>query len=296
MSAKTCLITGATSGIGRATAVELGRLGWDLWLVGRDERRGAAVARDIEKLGRGGRVRFLRADISSLAEVRALADDVRRDAGHLDVLVNNAGARILRPGRSVDGVELTFATNHLGHFVLTLLLIDLLARAEAGRVINVSSSAHHAGRGDFAAVLSMERYDGRKAYAEAKLANVLFTRELSRRLQGTAICVNAVDPGGVATRFAKNNGLIPWMRHYVAYARHGKLLTPKRGCRTVVYLASSEAVAGASGGYYFDGRPAEMSAAAKDNASAFRLWLLSLKLAGIRPQEITGLPFRCFED
>ena len=144
MHHKTCLITGATSGIGRATAIELGRLGWDLWLVGRDSRRGEAVVRTVKRLGKGGRTSFIQTDLSSLEAVRALVTQVRRETARIDVLINNAGARYLAPGRSRDGIERTFATNHLGPFLLTLLLVDLLARSEAGRVVNVASSAHHA--------------------------------------------------------------------------------------------------------------------------------------------------------
>lgn len=285
MSRKTCLITGATSGIGRATALELGRLGWDLWLAGRDKRRGESMARVIERLGKGGRARFIATDVSSLREVRALANAVRAETRHLDVLVNNAGARIMSFGRSADGIELTFATNHLGHFLLTLLLLDLLSLPGAGRVVNVSSGAHRAGRGDFEGVLGGRPYDGRKAYAEAKLANVLFTREFSRRLQGASVTAYAADPGGVATRFALNNGIIAWLRHCVAYARHGTLLTPRQGCRTIVALATLAAENLSSGGYYFDSKEVQSSKQAQNEHLSRKLWDLSVTLSGINPAE-----------
>ncbi len=283
---QTCLITGATSGLGRATALELGRLGWSLWLVGRNPRRGEAVADRINRSGTGAQAQFIRADVSSLAAMRSLAAQVERQAPRLDVLINNAGARHMDAAESADGVERTFATNHLGHFVLTLSLLGALGRSEDGRIINVASSAHRGGRGEFEEVLKASPYDGRRAYAESKLANVLFTLELARRLAGTRIKVNAVDPGGVATRFARNNGLVAWVRHCAFYLRHGSLLFPRRACRTIVWLASSAEATALTGGYYHDKKPVNMSPLARDAELAGRLWELSKRLVGASGSDV----------
>ena len=217
MKGKTCVITGGTSGLGRATAYALGAMGADLLLVGRNERAAHLIMAKIAAGPGAGKVEFIRADISSLTDVRRLADGLRRRRATIDVLVNNAGARFDHYQTSSDGVELTFATNHLGHFLLTALLLDRLMAATQGRVITVASAAHAAATGgDW--ILSRNDYDRKAAYAKSKLANIMFSYELAERLRHTAVVSAAVDPGGVATHLGRNNGLIPWLRHLTFYA------------------------------------------------------------------------------
>ena len=278
MKGKTCVITGATSGIGRAAAVQMGRLGADLILTGRDERKGAGLVRRLQRDSACGTARFMRADLSVQREVRALAAAIRSQCPRIDVLINNAGARFDTYRTTPDGIESTFATNHLSHFLLTLLLLDQLKASEEARVITVGSGAHSSVRGDFERCLYAEKYDRKIAYGNSKLANLMFAYELSRRLEGTKITSNAVDPGGVATNLGRNNGIVSWLRHVGYHAMKGELLSPEKGAETIVYLASSPAVEGVTGKYFFQKRKIESSAISKDEAAAEWLWELSLRM------------------
>jgi len=253
-----------------------------LWLVGRDPDRGMRVVRAIERLGTGASARFERVDVSELHEVEALAERVRAEADSLDVLINNAGTRLMESRRSTAGIESTFATNHLGHFALTLLLREPLESSGRARVINLTSDEHRAGTGDFEAVLKADPYDGRRAYSESKLANLLFTLELSRRWAHGGITANAVDPGGVLTRFARNNGLWAWFRHCAFYVKERSLLTARQACRTVVWLAAANEVAGVTGRCFSSTRQEiTPSPCAQDHAVARKLWELSEQLSGV---------------
>ncbi len=274
------VITGATSGIGRATALGLAREGgWELWLVGRSRGRGERVVQEVRHLGQGNRARFVQVDLANLGEVRELLKTLNAEIPWLHVLVNNAGARFMEEGRSAEGIERTFATNHLGHFMLTLGLKERLVASGRGRVVNVASSAHSVGRGEFAEVLESKEYDGRRAYAESKLANVVFTFELARRWSKVPATVNAVDPGGVVSRFGLNNGIGAWVRHVGYYLKQGSLLGARRASETVVYLASAPEVAGVSGRYFRDKREVECSSVARDPALGARLWEVSERSA-----------------
>ena len=281
MKGKTCVITGATSGIGRAVAVQMGRLGADLILTGRDERKGAGLVRRLQRNPACGTARFMRADLSVQREVRELAAAIRSQCPRVDVLINNAGARFDTFRLTPDGIESTFATNHLSHFLLTLLLLDTLRAAESARVITVGSGAHSGARGDFERSFRSETYDRKVAYGSSKLANVMFAYELARRLRGTNVTSNAMDPGGVATNLGRNNGIISWLRRVVYHALKGELLSPEKGAETIVYLASSPAVEGVSGKYFFRKREIESSAISKDEAAAKRLWESSLRMTGL---------------
>jgi len=278
MQDRICLITGATSGIGRATAVELARLGATLILVGRNERKAAQVRHAIGRLPGNHPVEFLQADLSRQQDVRQVAAAVVRKYERLDVLINNAGARFSRYEESVDGIEQTLATNHLSHFLLTLLLWEQLHQAPAARVITVSSGAHHGVSNEIQATWPAEAYDRKVAYGQSKLANVMFTYELARRLKGTQATANALDPGGVATNLGRNNGLVAWAKHLVFYALKGQLLSPRQGADTVVYLASSPEVAGVSGQFFYQRKPCKSSAVSYDEPASRRLWETSLKL------------------
>ena len=281
MKGKTCVITGATSGIGRAAAVQLGRLGADLILTGRDERKGAALVRRLQRDPVGGTAHFIRADLSIQREVHELAVAIRSRCARVDVLINNAGARFDTFQMGPDKVEMTFATNHLSHFLLTLLLHDKLKAARAARVVTVASGAHSGASGDFERCFRAETYDRKAAYGNSKLANLMFAYELTLRMKGTKITSNAVDPGGVATNLGRNNGIVSWLRHVGYHALKRKLLSPRKGAETIVFLASSPAVEGVSGKYFFRKMEIESSRISRDEAAAMRLWESSLRLTGM---------------
>jgi NAD(P)-dependent dehydrogenase (short-subunit alcohol dehydrogenase family) len=181
-----------------------------------------------------------------------------------------------------QGLEMTLALNHLGHFLLTNLLLDVLRESAPARIINISSGSQTSGI-DFDNLKEWRSYDGRKAYAQSKLANMLFTLELSRRLEGTGVTANAVDPGGVATNFNRNNGWLYWLRHVVAHVKAGNLIGPATAAETNIYLAASSDVAEVSGGYFYKKQVIPASEAAMDRGAAERLWQVSAVLTGLSP-------------
>ncbi|MBU5614614.1 SDR family oxidoreductase [Geomonas azotofigens] len=289
MTGKICLVTGASSGIGRATALALAREGATLIGVGRDRVRCERSAEAIVRASGNYKVEFWQADLSSQEEVRGIARRFHAVHPRLDLLVNNAGGRFARRLTTAQGVEMTFALNHLGHFLLTLLLLERLRQTGRARVVNVTSAAHRACPGiDFYDLNLKREYDGRRAYAQSKLANLLFTYELARRLAGSGITANAAAPGNVLSRFSLNNGLGSWLSHIAGSLKSGRLVGPRRGARTVLYLAWAEEVAGKTGGYYADEREASSSPASYDQAAAGRLWRASLELTGLADQAQEG--------
>jgi NAD(P)-dependent dehydrogenase (short-subunit alcohol dehydrogenase family) len=278
LKGKVCLVTGATSGIGAVTARELARRGAAVVLVGRDPAKcSAAVAQIQHQTGNTG-VEALLADLSSQRQVRELARQFRARHGRLDVLVNNAGGIWLGRLETEDGLEMTFAVNHLASFLLTLSLIDLLKMSAPARIINVASRAHVGASLDFDDLQGERRYSGWQAYCRSKLANLLFTAELARRLAGMGVTANALHPGWVATGFAGNNG---WRGRLWRLAARCFAIGPEKGARTVVYLAAAPEVAGVSGAYFVKERPAAPSPAALDRPAAQRLWQVSLALTGL---------------
>lgn len=279
MQDKICLITGATSGIGKAAALKLADTGASLILLSRNEKKGEKICNQIKEKN-NTQVKFYKADISSMKQVRNVSEKIKSDFNHIDVLINNAGARFDNYFKNDEGIELTFATNHLGHFLLTLSLIAMLKKSSQGRVINISSAAHANGTEELYDIVVPERYDRRLAYGRSKLANLYFTYELASRLQSSKITVNAVDPGGVATNFSRNNGIIPWMKHYLSYLLNLKLISPQKASETVVYLASSDEVGRISGKYFFEKKEINSSSASYSKETAMKLWQLSLKLTG----------------
>jgi NAD(P)-dependent dehydrogenase (short-subunit alcohol dehydrogenase family) len=286
------VITGATSGIGRAAALALAGRGFDLFLIGRDEARGERVRRACRRRHRAGQIEFLRADLAVFADVRRVAAAVRGACDRVDVLINNAGARNDQYDATSEGIERTFAANHVGHFLLTDLLRPLLEKSSPGRVITVASSVHT--NADLANgwIGAPERYQRHRAYANSKLANVVFARELAARADPALLVSNAVDPGRVATRFARNNGVTRWLKHIGVHAMRRELVSASRGAETVVYLAVSERGAHVTGGYLRDCEVVSPSALAQDPAVGRELWMLSERLVGLREMtnDSRGLP------
>lgn len=281
-----CLVTGATSGMGRATAQALAKSGATVVLVGRDEEKGAATTALIQRQTGNHAVEFMRADLSSQDEIRRLVARFGARHRHLNVLVNNVGALFLRRQQSVDGIEMTFALNHLAPFLLTDLLLDALRAGAPARVVNLSSYGHKAGHVDFYD-LQFERrpYSGIAAYRQSKLADLLFTYELARRLARAPITVNAVNPGNVATHFGFDN--FRFLRGAALKVAEGLYAlairqTAEQGARTAVYLATSSEVAGVSGAYFEKAVAVPSSAESMDSAAAKRLWDVSAELTGVR--------------
>ncbi len=275
MAGKTVLLTGATSGIGRAAAVELAGMGAHMVLVGRDQGRLGTVVGGIES--RGGTVDTLVADLTSMEEVRGLASRFLDRYDRLDVLVNNAGLVIGKRELTADGYEHTFALDHLAPFLLTDLLMGRLKASAPSRVVTVSSVAHVFGRIHFDDIMLERGYDPLRAYSQAKLANIMFTYELSRRLEGTGVTANCLHPGIVRTNFAKGVG--GWFGAVMLLLRP-IMIGPEEGARTTVYLASSPEVEGATGGYYVRRKKARSSRRSYDQEDQKRLWELSAELAG----------------
>jgi NAD(P)-dependent dehydrogenase (short-subunit alcohol dehydrogenase family) len=279
MRDKVCLVTGASSGIGRETALALAERGARLVLLCRSRERGEEMRRTItERTGRDD-VSLVLADLSSQAEIRRVAAEILAAEPRIDVLVNNAGLVNLRREVTGDGIEAVLAVNHLAYFLLTNLLLDRLRASGKARIVNVSSDAHKF-RGFDLDDLQFERrkYGWSAAYGQSKLCNILFTRELARRLEGSGVTVNALHPGAVATRLAQNNG---WWAVALGKLLALFLRTPAKGAETSVYLATSPEMEGITGRYFSDCREARPSRMAEDDAAAKRLWEISARLTGL---------------
>jgi retinol dehydrogenase 12 len=283
MKGTVCVVTGATSGIGKAAATALARLGATVVLVGRDRGRTEAAAAEIAPVS-ASPPRAEVADLASLEQVRGLAgrlDGLER----IDVLINNAGLVLGERRITPDGLEHVFALNHLAPFLLTSLLLPKLTASAPARVVTVTSDAHSAARLDLNDPNLEHGWDSWRSYANSKLANILFTRELARRLDGTGVTANCAHPGVVRTGFGRESR--PLLKLGIVIARPF-MLSPERGADTIVYLASSPDVAGQTGGYYVKRQRREPSAAARDDAAARELWELSEKLTGLGPARPAG--------
>ncbi|HXP18462.1 MAG TPA: SDR family oxidoreductase [Streptosporangiaceae bacterium] len=277
MGGRVCVVTGASSGIGQAASVALAGLGATVVLVCRDRGRGQNAMAEVGAAARGGEPSLELADLSSAEQVRDLAG---RLAGlpRIDVLVNNAGLVIYHRQLTADGLEHTFALNHLAPFLLTNLLRPKLEASGPARVVTVASTAHRGARLDLDDLQLEHRYSAMLAYSNSKLANILFTRELARRLDGTGVTANCLHPGTVRTRFGQTGSA--WLRLGIAIAAPF-FRSPEQGARTLVYLASSPEVSGQSGGYYVSGKLREPSPTARNDDTARRLWDLSAELTGL---------------
>jgi NAD(P)-dependent dehydrogenase (short-subunit alcohol dehydrogenase family) len=274
------MITGATSGIGQEVARQLALGGSEVLLVGRDQAKAKATADLIAAQTGGKPPDYLLADLSSLAEVRALAEETKARYDRLDVLINNAGATFLRRQESVDGYEMTFAVNHLAPFLLTNLLLPLLQKSADGRIIAVASDAHEGATIDFDDLQSERDYSIMGAYGRSKLANIMFTYELARRLVDTTVTANALHPGFVSTGMGTNN--VPsWFGKLFRGFTSLIARDVSQGAETAVYLAAAPEMKGQSGGYYVDKTAVSSSAVSYDEAVQQHLWLVSAQMANL---------------
>lgn len=278
MKDKICMVTGATSGIGLVTAQVLAQQGATVIMVGRNPEKGTAIVARIQQETGNPAVEFILADLSVQAQVRRMVQEFRRRYSCLDVLINNAGGFFMKRQLSADGIELTFALNHLSVFLLTNLLLDTLKASVPARIVNVSSDAHKRAQINFKDLELERKYNGMKAYGQSKLAVVLFTYELERQLEGTQVTVNALHPGFVATNIGQNNGRL--VKLFAPLIRL-MALSPKEGAETSIYLASSPDVAGVTGKYFGKKKAARSSPASYDETAAQRLWEISAEMTGL---------------
>ncbi|WP_375772617.1 SDR family oxidoreductase [Archangium gephyra] len=280
MEGKICFITGATSGIGLESARALARQGATVVLSGRDKGRGEAALAEVRRTVPDAKLDLLLADLTSMASVRQLVSDFQARYSRLDVLLNNAGLILDRRKVTADGFEATFATNHLAHFLLTNLLLDMLKSSGAARVVNVASEGHRFVSLDFLDDPQAERgsYSGTQVYSSSKLANILFSRALAKRLTGTKVTSNSLHPGVVRTGFGHNSE--GFFKHLVKLASPF-MLSAEGGARTSVYLASAPEVEGVTAKYFAKCKVARESKAAQDDAAAEKLWRMSAELVGV---------------
>jgi NAD(P)-dependent dehydrogenase (short-subunit alcohol dehydrogenase family) len=278
MQGKVVVITGATSGIGRIAAAELAAQGARMVLVARDRGRAEATLAQLRVRGPNVAHRAHIADLSQLAEMKRVGAEIAAAEPRIDVLINNAGNIFGTRGLTADGLERTFATNHVAYFVLTQVLRDRLIAAAPARIVNTASAAHLGQALDFTDLQFANGYRPQAAYGRSKLCNILFTRALAHRVAGTGVSANCLHPGFVATNLGQRSGGV-----FGAVVRMAMLFAGRaeRGAKTIVYLASSPEVADVSGGYFADGRPATPSVQAQDDASAEQLWAETARLAGI---------------
>ncbi len=296
MQGKTVVATGATSGVGEAAVLALARMGARIVFVARDERRAEATLNKLETQAPrlGHQVRL--ADLSLMEEARRVGLAIAAEERRIDVLINNAGAMFADRRVTPEGLEMTFALNHMAYFMLTVALGETLAASAPARVVSTSSMAHQGVSLDFSDLQSAKRYNGWQVYGRAKryngwqvygrskLANILFTRELARRLAGSGVTANCFHPGVVATRFGDASG--GWTSRLLPLARPF-FSSPEQGADTLVYLASSPEAANVTGAYFARRKVAEPSAAAREDSAAKELWAASEALAGpwpVRPQ------------
>jgi len=278
VTGKRCLITGATDGIGKVTAEALAGKGAEVVLVGRNQVKTKKTLDEIQERTQTSDIEYLIADLSNQDEIHRLVKDYKHRYDTLDVLINNAGAIFTSRQETEDGLEMTFALNHLGYFLLTNLLLDVIEQSTPARIINVASEAHRRSIIEFDDLQSEDNYAPRKVYGMSKLANILFTYELHRRLKNQDITVNTLHPGFVASNFGKNTGFFGKILMSVL---HLFARSPEKGAETIIYLASSRKVDGVSGKYFIDKKPAHSSDISYDQDIAKRLWTVSETLTGL---------------
>ena len=280
LKGKTVVITGANSGIGKETAVDLARRGARVIIGCRNVEKGKEALKEIQERSGSERIFLEKLDLASLESVRTFADKILKSESRLDILVNNAGVMACPYQKTEDGFEMQFGVNHLGHFLLTMLLLDRLKRSQPSRIVNVSSSAHRMGNGkiNFEDINYEKSYDAWSAYFNSKLANVLFTRELSKRLEGTHVTVNALHPGVISTELQRHSTMMKFVTPLVGWYVYK---TPEQGAQTSIHCAVSEEMEGVSGKYLRDCHIVEESKGAQDDAAAKKLWEVSMKMVGL---------------
>lgn len=275
MKNRVCMVTGANSGIGKVTALELARMGATVVMVCRNKEKGEKAAAEIVSSTGNKEVHLLIGDMSSQRDVLDVVKKFEDQFDSLHVLVNNAGGLVPRRELSVDGIEKTFAANHMGYFLLTNLLLSKLAKSAPSRIVNVSSSVHHYAKLDFENLQGEKKYGQFQAYSLSKLANVLFTYELARRMNGSGVTANCMEPGAVYTHFYGNSGAgLKVFSSLFGWA----MRTPEKGAETVIYLAVSPEVDGVSGKYFKDKKALRSSAVSSDPELSARLWKVSESL------------------
>ena len=285
MDGKTCLVTGANQGIGKETALGLARMGATVVMVSRDRAKGEAALADVRSLSGSANVTLMIADLASFESIRALAKEFLGQHERLHVLVNNAGAYNTTRTLTKDGFETTFGVNHLAYFLLTDLLLDVLKASAPSRIVSVSSTAHVGGKMNFDDLQGEQSYAGARAYGQSKLANVLFTYALARRLEGSGVTANALHPGVVRTGFGKNNGGIVGPLFALAQTIARPIfISPEQGAATTIYLASSPEVEGVTGKYFAKCKEVPSNAISYDVPTQERLWEMSESMVGAHAQ------------
>lgn len=278
MREKVCIVTGANTGIGLETARGLSEMNATVIMACRNRERGEAALAGITSGSKSSSVELMLLDLASQQSIRDFAAAFKERHDRLDVLVNNAATVPGKRELTVEGLEMQFGANHIGAFLLTHLLLDLLKTTAPSRVVNVASTVHHGARMDFEDLQAEQKYEFFRVYGQSKLANVLFTCELARRLEGTGVTANCLHPGVVRTKILRDvRGPLGLIIKYGTYL----LSSPRSGAKTSVYLASSPEVDGASGKYFVKCREAESSERSRDEADARRLWEISEQLAGL---------------
>ncbi|MEE8437130.1 MAG: SDR family oxidoreductase [Candidatus Neomarinimicrobiota bacterium] len=271
-----CIITGATDGIGKRTAEVLARKGYDLALVGRDGEKGLSVVSELQKQTGQAAIRFFKADLSSVKQVKKLSEDIQSAYDHIDVLINNAGAYFHNFKKTSEENERTFALNHLAYFQLTNRLIPLLSEAPAGRIVNVASNAHFRNDLDFENLQGLKNYSGWTEYCRSKLSNIMFTYELHERLKDENLTVNALHPGFVKSQFGMNNQ--GFFKGLLSFSQKLFAISIEEGARTSIYLASDSDVEGISGLYFYKCKAVSSSKQSKNIAKQRKLWQKSEEL------------------
>jgi len=280
MSDKVCLVTGGNSGIGKSVALGLAKMGATVVVVSRNKEKGQTAITDIMEKSGNKNVELMQADMSSQDSIHQLADEFKARHEKLHLLINNAGVYLTKRTESEDGLESTFAINHLGPFLLTSLLLDILKASSPSRIVNVTSDAHKGANIHFDDLQGEKRFSGWQAYGQSKLAMILFTHELAKRLEGTGVTVNSAHPGVVRTNFAKNNGgLVMLGFRFLGIF----FISPESSAKRILYVATSPDLEGVTGKYFTKMHETRSSPESYDDDSARRLWLVSEQLAKLSP-------------
>ncbi|MFN8578324.1 MAG: SDR family oxidoreductase [Candidatus Sericytochromatia bacterium] len=279
LDGKICIVTGANSGVGKVTALELAKMGAEVIMVCRNQKKGEEALDEILIKSKNNKVKLMLCDFSSQKSIRAFVDEFKSKYDKLHILVNNAGLIIPERKLTEDGIELTFAINHIGYFLTTNLLLDLLKNSAPSRIVNVASDAHKAGHINFNDInYENNKYKSMNVYCDSKLANILFTKELAKRLKGTNVTANCLHPGVVNTNFANDYAE---KFGFIAKIVKSFLITPEKGAETQIYLASSSEVEGITGEYFDKKKIKTPSKEARDPEIAEKLWKISERMTNL---------------